>query len=385
MNFDIHFVFLNFAYPPKTGMQSSQVSLLNWAKTRNLEVKVTGVVKAGFECDEELFHSHYPNCRIIKILYIRYGLGLFSVKLLADVMRLKVLGAPSELMANLDLLTDENVDRRVFYGLSMAPAGFLGEKPVFLDSIDFWSMRQKRFAESADNMGEKIFFTLKKYFSIFLEKLCVQNDVHMIFYSKAESEAFQSIYPNADCSYIGLSRDIPQNTYKEHCDSNVLKCLIYANTAAEHLERSVDILLSQLEGEAILRTVKLELLSKKKYAPKGNILLEQHSWVDDIDFFLSSFDVIILPDLNGSGLKNRVLDCLAVGSPLLATPVASEGLDIPEQCLYSGKQELLAKLSLLIHCDVRNKFMLRQQRCFFDHYTLEKKNSVLDKIFKINQ
>jgi glycosyltransferase involved in cell wall biosynthesis len=49
-------------------------------------------------------------------------------------------------------------------------------------------------------------------------------------------------------------------------------------------------------------------------------------WVDDYISVLSGADFIITPDLVGTGLKNRVIQGMALGRPVVGTPTAFEGI-----------------------------------------------------------
>lgn len=50
-------------------------------------------------------------------------------------------------------------------------------------------------------------------------------------------------------------------------------------------------------------------------------------YVEDIESFLGRQALVILPDLFGTGVKNRAVQVAALGVPLLTTPIALEGLD----------------------------------------------------------
>jgi len=48
----------------------------------------------------------------------------------------------------------------------------------------------------------------------------------------------------------------------------------------------------------------------------------------DIDSLLKRVSVAVLPLVSGAGLKGRVLECMAAGTPVVGTPIAFEGLDV---------------------------------------------------------
>lgn len=59
--------------------------------------------------------------------------------------------------------------------------------------------------------------------------------------------------------------------------------------------------------------------------------------VESVAACLNDIDVVVAPLLSGAGMKNKVLEALAAGRPLVASPVAVDGIDI-----YHGKEYLLA-------------------------------------------
>jgi glycosyltransferase involved in cell wall biosynthesis len=48
--------------------------------------------------------------------------------------------------------------------------------------------------------------------------------------------------------------------------------------------------------------------------------------VDDVRPYLARAAVVVAPLVSGSGIKNKVLEALAMGRPVVATPLAVEGL-----------------------------------------------------------
>jgi glycosyltransferase involved in cell wall biosynthesis len=63
-------------------------------------------------------------------------------------------------------------------------------------------------------------------------------------------------------------------------------------------------------------------------AAVGNVDVTFLSWVEDYRVELAKATVIVTPDLVGTGLKNRVLQSMAVGRPVVGTSIAFEAIDI---------------------------------------------------------
>jgi len=53
------------------------------------------------------------------------------------------------------------------------------------------------------------------------------------------------------------------------------------------------------------------------------------AWVDDYVALISSCDIVLLPDVIGTGIKGRAVQSLGLGKPTIGTAVAFEGIHIP--------------------------------------------------------
>ncbi len=54
------------------------------------------------------------------------------------------------------------------------------------------------------------------------------------------------------------------------------------------------------------------------------------SWVDDYAGLLKTATVVIAPDKSGTGIKNRVLQAMALGIPVVGTGIAFEGISVQD-------------------------------------------------------
>jgi glycosyltransferase involved in cell wall biosynthesis len=77
-----------------------------------------------------------------------------------------------------------------------------------------------------------------------------------------------------------------------------------------------------------------------------------HGWVDDLDTVLANSAALLSPLRTGSGVKIKVLEALARGLPVVATPPGVQGIDAGEDtgCLVAQDASGLAK-ALATACD----------------------------------
>ena len=60
-----------------------------------------------------------------------------------------------------------------------------------------------------------------------------------------------------------------------------------------------------------------------------------HGYVEDLASFLSQCDLYVAPMLEGSGVKNKLLEAMAAGMPVVANPMGVEGLDAAGRALVA--------------------------------------------------
>ena len=73
-------------------------------------------------------------------------------------------------------------------------------------------------------------------------------------------------------------------------------------------------------------------------------LVEVTGWIEELKPLLDSAKLMVAPLRYGAGLKGKVTQALAVGLPVVTTPVGAEGIDHPDECLLVAEtsQELAA-------------------------------------------
>jgi len=71
-------------------------------------------------------------------------------------------------------------------------------------------------------------------------------------------------------------------------------------------------------------------------------LVEVTGWIEDLKPLLDSARLMVAPLRYGAGLKGKVTQALAVGLPVVTTPIGAEGLEADEECVLvaDDSQEL---------------------------------------------
>ena len=79
-----------------------------------------------------------------------------------------------------------------------------------------------------------------------------------------------------------------------------------------------------------------------------------HGYVQELSVFLNKADLIVLPILNGAGVKIKTIDSLTIGLPVIGTSVAFDGLskNITDQCNIQDQPQAIIDLIE----DIRQKY-----------------------------
>jgi glycosyltransferase involved in cell wall biosynthesis len=85
----------------------------------------------------------------------------------------------------------------------------------------------------------------------------------------------------------------------------------------------------------------------------GSETIEPLGAVDDLAFVFDRVRLTVAPLNFGAGVKGKVLESLAAGIPCVCTPVAAEGMDLPDPLsqLVAGEPGAIAALILRLHTD----------------------------------
>jgi glycosyltransferase involved in cell wall biosynthesis len=100
-------------------------------------------------------------------------------------------------------------------------------------------------------------------------------------------------------------------------------------------------------------------------------------YVDDVRPFLARAAVFISPLQIGTGMKNKMLQAMAMGKAIVASPLSVEGIDLDpgDHCVVAdGAPEFREKIvSLLTNRDLRTEMGKRARRFVEERHTLKEK------------
>lgn len=115
-----------------------------------------------------------------------------------------------------------------------------------------------------------------------------------------------------------------------------------------------------------------DVVQASKHLPNVHIT----GYVDDVRPLIDQADIYLCPITDGGGTKLKVLDALAMGKPLIADPIACEGIDVTEgrNVLYAASpDEYLQQIErILCDSDLAVTLATEGRRLVVEKYSYEK-------------
>jgi glycosyltransferase involved in cell wall biosynthesis len=110
-------------------------------------------------------------------------------------------------------------------------------------------------------------------------------------------------------------------------------------------------------------------------------------YVEDLKEFMSACDINICPMISGSGIKNKILESLAVGTPTIATSIAAEGVpelkDEENVLIADIPAEFVEKIELLLkNKELYKKIVNNGRKLIEENYTWGKQAKKFLDIFE---
>lgn len=123
----------------------------------------------------------------------------------------------------------------------------------------------------------------------------------------------------------------------------------------------------------------------KKLDDGKNIVVT--GFVDDIREYIAKASVVIAPMISGLGIKNKILEAMALGKPIVASPIAKSGIeciDNKDIIVANNPQQFVDKISLLFNDkELREKLSKNARDLILERYTWELNNKLYEKAYEM--
>jgi hypothetical protein len=213
---------------------------------------------------------------------------------------------------------------------------------VIFIPFDCWSARERRLASQESNLIKRSARLLWYRLIKLAESIAIPRLDLIGLISEEEIDSFKAEHPkfaSTNTKFAVIPRWRPDYTPRSSapCSGSVtaeVSVLIWMDCRTPYGLASVKSLartLSALEPTTIefLKIKALTRIGDHQFADAMRDIemeFENLEFIDDIAAYLATIDVVILPDLFGSGVKNRTIQAIMSGNILFATPHAVEGI-----------------------------------------------------------
>ena len=389
-------------YPPKGGVLQRSYNLIKeLAKYHDvylLAFNQTKLLNTHFNSTEEgEFKSkkHFQDfCLDVDFLPIPSELIPFSQYRLALKGLFSPLGYTNEWLQSKEMETyikswseKYSFDFVHFDTISLAPfKALFPNTPSSLDHHNIESHMMLRRAKQEKNILKKFYF-LQEGFKIesYEKKMAPHFEVN-ITCSQLDNERLQALVPHSQCVEIANGVDLNYFTPTEprtnidniesfkvvfagrlnaYTNQKAAKDLVYKiwPTISEKFPKAQCILVGSNPPEDLVQ------LSKNKS------WLQVTGYVDDVRPYIEDADLYICPITDGGGTKLKVLDALSMGIPLIADPIACEGIKVTEgiDVLFakSSKEYLLQIIKLINSKSLYLNLSSEGRKTIETHYSYE--------------
>jgi len=245
------------------------------------------------------------------------------------------------------------------YAAGLIPARL--EVPKLLSAHDSWTIRCAELRRCAQSPSERIYYTMLAYHEPRYERLVYPRFGRCVFVTERDAAEVRRIAPGAKCVVVSNGVD---TEYYQACVSaedtmtmvfhghlgygpNAEAALFFANEILplirHELPQAAFRLVGAQPGSAI-----------RELAQRPGISIAAD--LPDIRQALASANVYVSPILHGSGIKNKVLEAMALSLPIVCFSPSVEGIPcVPDQHVLIARDpsEFAAKVVDLLRAPTR--------------------------------
>lgn len=227
----------------------------------------------------------------------------------------------------------------------------LGPKTV-VSLIDPGSRRQWRLAKSARSNGAKARHVVASLVFTVVESYLRVSSRHWHVVSESDAGYLAKRYRHRGVIAVPMMSASEPPARRPAGREGLTEVLVPVDLRYDHMVRAVTALGDELRrlGPSVSRGLHITILCRVA-APVGpveawaGLPVEFVPWVSDFEAQIARSDVVVLPDVVGTGLKTRTVRALAHGKAVVGTSAAFEGIEVTDgiDALVADTPQVLAR------------------------------------------
>lgn len=341
----------------------------------------------------ETVDIHIPRSRPYAILYAIKNTFSFQ-NLLAKNRCLFTPNSPTEIRRKLEgVLIQKKIDL-IYSDLAMAYLVQHIKLPKIVHALDCWTEAYYGWYKNTQRLMLKFFWGLTYLRMKIYEPFIYKKFDACIVVTHHEKDAIRSLLPEidirvipngVDCEYfkpwdeetrtpsivfIGGMSDPP----------NVDAVLYFYKYIYGHIKKNVPGVKFYIVGQKPTKEVQ-QLTSDETVIVTG--------YVEDVRPYLAKSSVVVVPMISGRGIKNKVLEAMAMEKPVVSTSLGARGINVTprENIIIADEPMVFAQqlVELLNNEQLRRRIAYNARKLVKNQYSWEKTADTLNKLFEEKQ
>ena len=282
--------------------------------------------------DGSAFDRRNPPPGNVTVLHSSRKFPVLAAKVGLDVAIWKLSGHKRGIVkAFCEMVDRDRPDLLLYDGLPVAPLSLIyPEIPAVLACVDAMSLRQLRLAARTRNPLRLADHLMRLVASYTLEKLFLGRVAAVHVVSEVDAAYLQRLSPRAKVYAIPIVTPVEARAPLPDKDRN--RFVLWGDVSVSYLRAGIFNFLKTVPAK--LGGVRFVIVGRHAPDPELKALIALHpnveflDWVDDLTALIAASAAVILPDASGTGIKNRTLHALALGTAVIGSPSALEGIPV---------------------------------------------------------
>lgn len=322
------YVFSSLTFPPREGQHLNSALLLRAMRAAGHPVSVLTWVRDAADFDGAALAQWAGGLTLVHAQPTRLN---YPLRLLVNLLP----GAPAGTLwhALQAALKRQPAAIVQLEGIGLLPwVRQLGAYPLVVSTTDAWSLRQRRLAVASGSQFRSTVLSAYAAVSAWAEKrwMPLAGAVHVV--SPEDAAYLRHLVPGAHVHDIPVAlAEVPSPSQGATAPPVLV---VWGDIGVPHLLAGVRWLLAEVMPRVRATTVPQLLVLGRRAPPESLQALAPQArfliWVDDVDGLLRQARAVVLPDAQGTGLKNRAVQAMACAVPVVGTPAALEGFPVTD-------------------------------------------------------